>query len=139
MKVRNKKLGLLTMLVCGAAICSTYSFLAYAQYVTSKLAPPPPVIEKTPASKKLATDSIGLRFKVRETVPKDYKDLYGGEYAADLKTPANITTDAEYDYETGCYVVSTKLGDDEIATPFMLSSSDYNNLMLRQSMQEYYR
>jgi cell surface protein SprA len=46
---------------------------------------------------------------------------------------------AEYDPVTGCYVIRTKLGDNEIATPFMLSEGQYNNWQLRRSMQAYYR
>ena len=61
------------------------------------------------------------------------------EMAYDLSTPSNITTVTEYDPETGCYIVRTRMGDIDIATPFMLSESQYNNWQLRRSMQEYYR
>lgn len=124
--------------MCGALVCSVYGFLAFAQYKTSTLLPPPPVPEKNNQSKAKG-DSIDMKFPVRNTVPSDYGDLKEGEYAIDLKTPSNITTEAEYDYNTGCYVIRTKLGDKEIATPFMLSNDEYNNLVLMQSMQEYYR
>ncbi|MEG2820108.1 MAG: cell surface protein SprA, partial [Muribaculaceae bacterium] len=35
--------------------------------------------------------------------------------------------------------IRTKVGDTEIATPFMLSADEYNNMTLRQSMINYYR
>ena len=127
---------ILFAMVCGALICSAYGFFAFAQYKTSTLPPPPPVPDsRTEAN----SDSSTTRYRVQNTVPASYEELRGEEHAVDLKTPSNITTQAEYDYETGCYVIRTKLGDNEIATPFMLSSDEYNNLVLTQSMQSYYR
>ncbi len=61
------------------------------------------------------------------------------ELAYDLTTPSNIRTQAEYDPETGFYVVRTKVGDFDVATPFMLTPAQYNNWQLRRSMQQYYR
>ncbi|MDE5983255.1 MAG: cell surface protein SprA, partial [Duncaniella sp.] len=84
-------------------------------------------------------DSIMMPFPVQQTVPQTYEDLMAEEFAADLDTPSNIKTVTEYDPETGCYVVRTKLGDMDIATPFYLSAEQYNNWQLRESMQNYYR
>lgn len=61
------------------------------------------------------------------------------ESPTDIKNPANITTTTEFDPATGNYVVHTRLGDNDIVTPFILSPDEYNNVALRQSMQEYYR
>ncbi|HAP49657.1 MAG TPA: hypothetical protein DCQ56_00320, partial [Porphyromonadaceae bacterium] len=119
---------------------------ALAQYVTSKLAPPPPVADRTqpatpPGGRPVnPADSFSLQYKVRPTIPSGYEDVQGqSEYAADLRMPSNITTEAEYDYETDCYVIHTRLGDNDIVTPFVLSANEYNNMVLRQSMMEYYR
>lgn len=124
------------VVACGVLLCSIGGFLAYAQYVTSTLQSPPPVPDNRDAEPK---DSIDVIFPVQPTVPENYEDLETTERAIDLKTPSNITTEAEYDYETGCYVVRTKLGDMEITTPFMLTADEYSDITLRQSMQEYYR
>ena len=118
---------------------------AIAQYVTSTLAPPPPPPTRpTTRSQRRAMqqqrDSVDLLFPVQPTVPGNYDDVQGtGEYVTDLKTPSNITTEAEYDYATGCYIIRTKLGDNDIVTPFILSPDEYNNMVMRQSMMEYYR
>ena len=56
-----------------------------------------------------------------------------------MKDPANITTQAEYDSETGRYIIHTKIGDREISTPFILSADEYNDMELRNSMMDYYR
>ena len=119
-------------------LASAWGFYAYGQYHTSTLPPPPPTAPDN--VDKSASDTIITQYPVRTTIPDSYDYLEEQDnYAADLKTPSNITTEAEYDYETGCYIIRTKLGDKEIATPFMLSADEYNNLVLRQSMQEYYR
>ncbi len=117
---------------------------AFAQYVQSKLAPPPPAPVQAPQQperkNRSVRDTLSLPFTVRPTVPGNYDDVSGnGEYSLDLKNPANITTEAEYDPESGCYVIHTKLGENDIVTPFILSADEYNNIALRQSMQEYYR
>lgn len=84
-------------------------------------------------------DSIDLPFPVAPTVPRTYEQLLEDELAYDLETPSNIKTDVEYDPNTGYYVVRTKVGDMEIATPFLLTEKEYNDWQLRQSLQEYYR
>ena len=118
---------------------------ALAQYVTSKLAPPPPPpTQQPPAPQRGNTrnplDTINVQFNVHPTVPGTYGDIQGSdEYSLDLKSPSNITTEAEYDPETGCYIVHTRLGENDIVTPFILSADEYNNMYLRQSMQDYYR
>lgn len=109
---------------------------AYGQYYNPTLPPPAPVLPPPPAN---PADSIMMPFGVQQTVPQTYGDLMESEFAADLATPSNITTQAEFDPETGFYIIRTKMGDFDIATPFMLSASEYNNWQLKQSMQQYYR
>ena len=108
-----------------------------AQYFKSELTPPPPAAYPPPPANP--ADSIMMPFPVQQTVPQSYEDLMSDELAYDLSDPSNITTSAEYDPATGCYVVRTKMGDYDIATPFMLSREQYDNWQLRRSMQEYYR
>ncbi len=115
------------------AICS---LVATAQYYTSELNPPPPVYPAPPAN---PADSIMMPFATSNMIPQSYQDLVADELATDLATPSNIKTEAEYDPATGCYVIRTKVGDYEVATPFMLSEKQYNDWQLRRSLQEYYR
>lgn len=137
--ISNFKIRLWIAAVGMVLVASACGFYAYGQYHNSQLLPPPP----TPPSSSQGSnnnDTIVTQFPVRPTVPDSYDYLTEqNSYAADLKDPSNITTEAEYDYKTGCYIIRTKLGDKEIATPFMLSADEYNNLVLKQSMQEYYR
>ena len=136
-----KSKGLLCVVLCGIVIYSALHGTAFAQYVESKLQPPPSVPEKRASASigESRSDSVQMRYRVKETIPAGYDNLSEGSSAIDLKTPQNITTEAEYDATTGMYVVRTKLGDKEITTPFMLSADEYNNIELRKSMQEYYR
>ncbi|MBD5233920.1 MAG: cell surface protein SprA [Bacteroidales bacterium] len=84
-------------------------------------------------------DSVPMPLGIPYTVPQSYEDLMRDELAYDLATPSNIVTSAEYDPATGCYTVRTRVGDTDIATPFILTSEQYHNWQLRKSMQKYWR
>lgn len=98
----------------------------------------PPFYPSVPVPAE-AADSIMMPFPVQQTVPASYEALMEDQFAADLSTPSNIRTVAEYDPTTGFYVVRTRLGDSEITTPFLLTEKQYNDWQLRQSLQEYYQ
>jgi len=92
-----------------------------------------------PAGSTQGSDSVPMQYPVQQTVPADYEQLLEDKFAADLSTPSNIKTSAEFDPATGFYVVRTKLGDTDITTPFLLSEKQYNNWQMRRSLQEYYQ
>ena len=111
-----------------------------AQYVTSTLPPPPPPPDTRPSAQQQQAPSLDLHYDVRPTTPRTYDDVQElGEYAADLKNPSNITSVVEFDPETGCYVIHTRLGDRDIVTPYIMSPDEYSNSDFRRSMLEYYR
>ena len=80
-----------------------------------------------------------MPFPVQQTVPADYERMMEDQFAADLATPSNIVTIPEYDPETGYYIIRTKVGDTEIATPFVLSEKQFNDWQFRRQLQEYYQ
>jgi cell surface protein SprA len=84
-------------------------------------------------------DSIILPSRVQTTLPQEYADYAGREYAADLRDPSNIKTEAVYDPATGMYVLHTKVGDMDLVTPYQMSASEYNSVVIRNDMMEYYR
>ncbi len=134
MNIKRKKYVwlLLPLLVAVCFIC----FVSLAQTpATAPMSPPPPSSYPPPPP----GDSIALPLPVPPTVPRNYDDLAQDELAYDLSSPSNITTTAEFDPETGCYVIRTKVGDFDIATPFLLSESQYNDWQLRRSLQQYYK
>lgn len=78
---------------------------------------------------------------VRKTIPSisDANPLKEKEFPADLRTPSNIKTEAVYDPGIGMFVIHTRLGDTDIATPFMLTPEEYANEMMRQDMFGYFK
>ncbi len=119
------------------AVVSTNAFFVRAQYLDPTIMPPPPPSKDVPAIGMPSVDSTGLP-ELTPTIPPTYEALAQSELAADLATPSNVRTEVEYDYESGCYIVRTKVGDYEVATPFMLTPEQYNNMELRRSMQSYF-
>ena len=134
LNIGNSRKTLFTLLLSIVTYAMGGGF-AHAQYTQPTLPPPPPVLDNNDQNKS----NIKMRYGVHPTIPINYDDLKSSEYAADLKDPSNIVTEAEYDYETGCYIIHTKIGDYDIITPFILTAEEYNNLTLRESMMEYYR
>ena len=111
---------------------------AAPQYRDPSILPPPPPSRDIPEQGlSPVADSSGLPV-LTPTIPPDYQALAEDELAADLATPSNIRTEVEYDIESGCYIVRTKVGEFDIATPFMLTPEQYNQLQLRKSMQQYF-
>ncbi|MDE5641881.1 MAG: cell surface protein SprA, partial [Muribaculaceae bacterium] len=104
----------------------------------SPVGPPAPAAYPPQVQVGALADSIMLPMGTTQTVPQTYEDLMREEFAYDLDTPSNITTTAEFDPETGFYIVRTRVGDMDIATPFMLNEAQYNNWQLRRSMERYY-
>lgn len=84
-------------------------------------------------------DSIILPSPVQTTLPTEYADYAGREYAADLRDPQNIKTEATFDPTTGMYVIHTRVGDMDVITPYQMSASEYHKVILRQDMQDYFR
>lgn len=125
---------LLCAVVPGFILGSANVFFVRAQYHESSLMPPPP----PPGGPVVVQDSTGSPFPVQPTIPPDYEALAEDELAADLSTPDNVRTEAEYDIESGCYIIRTKVGDFEVATPFMLTPEQYGNMELRKSMRTYF-
>lgn len=113
------------------------AFLSVAQYRKSELPPPPPVPEYIEDTE--IPDSVILTSPVQTTLPQNYADYVGREYAADLSTPSNIKTEAVYDPTTGMYVIHTKLGDKDIITPYMMTAREYNDVLTRREMFDHFQ
>ena len=101
--------------------------------------PPPPPAPQYIGSSRIPDSVILPSGTVSPTIPRNYEDYAGQEYAADLETPENIKTTAEYDPGLGMYVIRTKVGDREIVTPYLMTTEQYDNWQLRKSLQDYYR
>ena len=116
------------MLSGALAVLIASSMYALAQIsATGNKGIDPPPFYPTVAPPANPADSIMMPFPVQQTVPANYENLMEDQFAADLQTPSNIKTVAEYDPATGYYVVRTKLGDTDITTPFLLTEKQYEN------------
>lgn len=115
----------------------TSFFWSLAQGIKPEFTPPAPVIEAK--AEKTDSDSSTTIYPVRQLIPQTYDDLMESEFAADLATPANISTTAEFDPQLGFYVIRTKLGDNDVVTPFYLSPQQYNEWQTKRQMTEYFR
>lgn len=80
---------------------------ASAQYYKSELPPPAPGPAAPPPLPEI--DSIMLPSPVQQTVPQNYEELMGQQFAADLATPSNVKTVTEFDPSTGCYIIRTRV------------------------------
>ena len=112
--------------------------IVFAQYRKSELPPPPPPVPEYVGESEIP-DSTFLPSPVQTTIPWEYSDYMSREYAADLTNPQNITLAPIYDPETGMYLVHSRIGDRDIITPFMMSSEEYNRIITRQEMFDYFQ
>lgn len=113
---------------------------AVAQYYESTMTPPPPTMPMKPfAGEK--TDSVmpDGSVNVRPTIPRNYEELLQWQYASDLSQPENITTEAEYDPETGTYLMHIRLGKNDLVTPFPLTKKQYDQWQTRQTLNRYWQ
>ena len=134
-KVRSQDI--LRMGITGVTIVTTCICL-WAQYRASELPPPPAYIPEFLDNTEIP-DSVFLPSPVQTTIPQDYSDLISREYAADLNTPSNITLEPVFDPETGMYLMHSRVGGIDITTPFMMSAQDYNQMINRREMFDYFQ
>ncbi|MBR6508634.1 MAG: cell surface protein SprA, partial [Paludibacteraceae bacterium] len=86
------------------------------------------------------TDSaIWAPTNVKQLGAQNYGELTQPHSSMDLHDPDNITTSVEYQPETGTYIIRTKIGDNEITTPYMLTQEEYNQYAERQMMHKYWQ
>jgi len=119
--------------VCLLAVVMFRHPVAEAQYRNLQITPPAPF---TPPPSISPLDSVIL--PVNNTVPQSAEQIMADQLSMDLETPSNIRTVVDFDPESGCYVVRTKLGETDIATPILLTQEEYGRWQNRQSMQRYY-
>ena len=113
------------------------SIASFAQYVKSTLDPPPP--PPVPDTTVTGGDSVDMIYPVRPTVSIEASDYREKEYPADLKDPKNMSTHAEYDPESGMYVIHTRIGEMDLLTPMLMPADEYHDMVNRQEMYDYFR
>ncbi|MDE5839695.1 MAG: cell surface protein SprA, partial [Muribaculaceae bacterium] len=136
LRKRNRKILQIRIVVALTAVLAL-SFVSFSQYTKSTLEPPPP--PPVPDTVVTGGDSVKTIFPVKPTVQINAEDFKANEYPADLRDPKNLTTHAVYDPDEGKYVLHTRIGEKDIITPFMMTADDYNDMVNRREMYDYFR
>ncbi len=133
-----KRLPVTTAVALFVACCLALAVTAQQQQ-NSRLKPPPPPFTPDINPTAALPDSLALPAPVAPTLPTEYDDYVGREYAADLSDPSNIKTEIVYDPATKLYYIHTKLGDNDILTPYTLTPEQYNEMMTRRELFGYFQ
>lgn len=56
----------------------------------------------------------------------------------DIKEGNDYQTDVEYDPTTGLYIFHRRIGDIDVASPFAMTTSEYSDYQMKQSMNSYW-
>ena len=81
---------------------------------------------------------MGDSVKVKKT---DYpNDMYAEEFSMDLADPDNLKPDtAVYDVQSGFYKVGTKLGDNFLSQPWLMTPEEYLKWSEAKSFRDYFK
>ena len=77
--------------------------------------------------------------QVKQLGAEDYEALSSPQSSLDLRDPANVQTEVEYQPNTGYYVIHTKIGDVDIATPYLMTPTEYASYSEQQAMHQYWQ
>lgn len=108
-----------------------------AQNQETLLAPVPsaPVPDRGESDAPADTGKLIYPLNKQEFVTFD--DL-NSKSPADLSDPSNIKHEVVYDPDNEFYIYTTKVGDMEISTPFVLSAEEYREQSLKEQMNAYW-
>ncbi len=85
-------------------------------------------------------DSVKMApLRVQSVGVDNYESLSSPKSSLDLENPDNVTTTVEYDAVMGCYVLRTRIGDLDIATPYMMTMEEYRAYSEREEMGKYWQ
>ena len=85
-------------------------------------------------------DSVKMApLQVQGVGANSYEELTRPQSSLDLQNPDNVTTNVEYDPITGYYIMHTRIGDVDIATPYMMTMDEYRAYSEREQMGQYWQ
>ena len=99
----------------------------------------PTDVEMVSAETALADSAIWASVQVQQVGADNYEQLSSPKSSMDLTTPANITTTVDYQPNTGYYVIHTKIGDVDIATPYLMTEGEYKAYTEQKLMHSYWQ
>ena len=83
-------------------------------------------------------DSSELRFAIPKNYVENHNDL-NAYTPASLPIPDNVVTEVVYDPDTDRYYFQSRVGEEELGTPFYLTSEEFAEYEAQRSQQEYYK
>lgn len=57
----------------------------------------------------------------------------------DISDPSNVHKEVEYDPSSGCYILHTRMGDQDIRTPYLMSSEEFRQYAEREQLRLYWQ
>ena len=85
-------------------------------------------------------DSVTMApVQVSQLGDDNYEQLTSPRSSLDLKDPENVKKEVEYQPETGYYIMHTKIGDVDIATPYLMTEREYREWSADQAMKQYWQ
>ncbi len=86
-----------------------------------------------------ADSAIMAPLKVKQLGANSYEELTAPQSSMDLNDPDNVKTEVIYDPYSGGYIIHTKIGDTDVATPYLLTESEYKDFSERELMHRYWQ
>jgi cell surface protein SprA len=141
LKKELKRIVFLCLIISGIIVVSTYTAVSFAQGLQPEGAINNPESNDSTVvavPEKIDSDELAeLHYPLNKPEAVTYEDL---QYRspADLQNPSNVRTEVEYDPHSGLYIFRTRVGDMEVATPFVMDESEYRDYSLQRSMNSYW-
>ncbi|MDD4990688.1 MAG: cell surface protein SprA [Paludibacter sp.] len=138
---------------CGIVLSSAYAFVSAGFHVDTDLSlleeMPVPATPKTqtPAPAHAATPTPAVKdtttgpipnFPIKKYTQNSYEDIEA-KYPMDAPNPKNVKSMVEYDAKTGNYILRTFVGENEIASPFLMTAQEYRNYSGKLDLQRYWK
>ena len=127
----------LLMLSLGMAAANSSFFILHSSL-------PADTVRKVKAQPKLTVEDemvpdslVHSRWKIQHTTPLLVSDLDSS--ALDLKMPDNLKQEAEYDDSLNIYYIGTKLGEQYLNTPIMMTPLEYMKWSERKEREQFFR
>lgn len=112
---------------------------AAQQAAQQQSAQTPENVETIPAESAMADSAIWAPVQVQQLGADNYEQLSAPKSSLDLNTPANIITTVDYEPNTGYYVIHTKIGDVDVATPYLMTDAEYKAYTEQKLMHAYWQ
>ena len=77
------------------------------------------------------------RWKIQKTAPVEVSDL--DTFAIDLRFSENIRQQVEYNDSTGMYVIGSKIGDNYLNAPVLMTPEEYRAWSEKRELQRFFR